>query len=214
MNSVSSDSSLKQIRFSFRRGLYFFIKANILLFSVVVLFLINTGKGGLEELLNITLIFIFPAEMFIMILSFINMFKPNQKIKRKKRDNISKNEWIGMTITFGFLSIFSLLFLGAGISFPSTLVFLAITTNFMFALYSIIFHPITIALYYGIVFREKETITDYIFKHIVMFTSGINYYVQISLKKLPLILNKMLAIIFVLLLLWLLAAMIAIFDWT
>lgn len=46
------------------------------------------------------------------------------------------------------------------------------------------------------VFREKESINDYTFKYIAILFSSLNYYVQVALKGIPLILNKLFAIIF------------------
>lgn len=85
-------------------------------------------------------------------------------------------------------------------------------TNFMVSLYSIVFHPVALAIYEANVFQEKTTMLDYIFKYIAIFFSGINYYVQMILLNLPLLLNKLIAIVFVLFLLWQGFGVIAIFD--
>ncbi len=70
----------------------------------------------------------------------------------------------------------------------------------MAAAYSVLFHPFALRIYEANVFQERETILDYVFKYIAIYFSGINYYVQLTLLKLPLLLNKLLAIVFVLLL--------------
>ncbi|BAC14768.1 hypothetical protein [Oceanobacillus iheyensis HTE831] len=115
-------------------------------------------------------------------------------------------------ITFIILSLFSLIFIGLSIPYPSTIVMLVLITNFMVALYSIVFHPVAIAIYEANVFGKKTSLLDYIFKYIAIFFSGINYYVQKILLKLPLILNKLIAIVFVLVLLWQASLILGIFD--
>lgn len=82
----------------------------------------------------------------------------------------------------------------------------------MVSLYSILFHPIALGIYESNVFQKKTTLFDYIFKNIAIFLSGINYYVQMILLRLPLLLNKLIAIVFVLFLVWQVFGVIAIFD--
>ncbi|WP_269411256.1 hypothetical protein [Lentibacillus daqui] len=85
-------------------------------------------------------------------------------------------------------------------------------TNFIVSLYSVIFHPVALGIYQANVFQEKTTLMDYIFKYVAIFLSGINYYEQMILLRLPLLVNKVIAIVFVLFLLWEGFGVIAIFD--
>lgn len=140
------------------------------------------------------------SEVFILLLSFVAcMRSKRQKVKSDYRGQRLK-EWSGAWIALVFSSLFSLIFLGANIPFPSTLLFFLLTTNGMAAAYSVLFHPFALRIYEANVFQERETILDYVFKYIAIYFSGINYYVQLTLLKLPLLLNKLLAIVFVLLL--------------
>ncbi|MFD1334460.1 hypothetical protein ACFQ4N_02545 [Oceanobacillus iheyensis] len=191
--------------FSFKKGLNFFVISNILLLSFMGIFLINSGT-------NVTIIgFLVSGEVFLILLFLIACLKPKES-KKTTLDKDQSKEWVALLITFIILSLFSLIFIGLSIPYPSTIVMLVLITNFMVALYSIVFHPVAIAIYEANVFGKKTSLLDYIFKYIAIFFSGINYYVQKILLKLPLILNKLIAIVFVLVLLWQAALILGIFD--
>ncbi|MEN1967809.1 hypothetical protein WMZ97_06965 [Lentibacillus sp. N15] len=119
---------------------------------------------------------------------------------------------MGFGITFIVLSLFSFLFLGAVVPYPSTLIFLILMTNFMVSLYSIVFHPVALRIYQANVFQEKITMMDYIFKYVAIFLSGINCYVQMILLRLPLLINKPIAVVFVLFLVWEGSVLVIVFD--
>lgn len=198
----------KQLHFSLKSGFLTFIKSNLLLVLVFLVFIVN-----MDELRYVfIIIFLLVAESFIVVLSFVACFKKKIRKKVKVKEKKNKTEWLGFGITIILLSLFSLIFLGANIPYPSTLIFLMLMTNFMVSLYSIVFHPVALAIYEANVFQEKTTMLDYIFKYIAIFFSGINYYVQMILLNLPLLLNKLIAIVFVLFLLWQGFGVIAIFD--
>lgn len=192
----------KQKRFSLKSGFLTFIKSNIILMFFFLIFMVN-GNEWRYDGINFVILFLFIAESFLVILSLLACFNTQvgndlKKSKQKK----SNKEWLGFGINFIALSIFSLLFLGANIPYPSTLIFLILITNAMASVYSVIFHPIALGIYQANVFQEKTTVMDYIFKYVAIFLSGINYYVQTILLRLPLLLNKIIAIVFALFLLW------------
>ncbi|MCJ0929954.1 hypothetical protein MST22_02100 [Virgibacillus halodenitrificans] len=147
------------------------------------------------------MIFILFPQPFLILLAIIAAVRKVEKSKKYQFRN-KKDEWIGLASAVTALFLFSLLFLGAAIAFPSTIVFLGITTNFMAAAFSVVFHPITIALYEANVFDKRNTKMDYFYKYIAIFTTGINYHTQQLLRSVPLVINKLLAVIFVLLLIW------------
>ncbi|GLO67481.1 MULTISPECIES: hypothetical protein [Oceanobacillus] len=197
--------------FSIGSGIKSFVKLNIVLFLIVLMFFINYFAWNDDSKVSIFIFIIF-AEPFIILYSTINCFKPYEKIKKIEFDKEQPKEWIALSIVIIFLSLFSLIFLGANIPYPSTIIFLILMTNFMVALYSVFFHPVAIGFYEANVYSEKSTVFDYIFKYIAIFFSGINYYVQITLLKLPLFINKLIAIVFVLLLLWQAFGVIGLFE--
>ncbi|WP_343271357.1 hypothetical protein [Lentibacillus songyuanensis] len=121
-------------------------------------------------------------------------------MKHQVDKKIFKNEWCGMLIALLATSLLSLFMLPAGIPFPSTIIFVVLAINFFAAVYSIIFHKVAIGIYEQNVFEEKDGIMDYTFKYIAVLFSGFNYRVQVTLQKLPLIFNKPIAVIFVLIL--------------
>ncbi|WP_272031733.1 hypothetical protein [Oceanobacillus kimchii] len=197
--------------FSIGSGIKSFVKLNIVLFLIVLMFFINYFAWNDDSKVSIFIFIIF-SEPFIILYSTINCFKPYEKIKKIEFDKEQPKEWIALSIVIIFLSLFSLIFLGANIPYPSTIIFLILMTNFMVALYSVFFHPVAIGFYEANVYSEKSTVFDYIFKYIAIFFSGINYYVQITLLKLPLFINKLIAIVFVLLLLWQAFGVIGLFE--
>ncbi len=199
VNNRKDDEMRKS--FSLKKGFYFFIKANLLLICMVILFLLNRSSWGGEGNFIVG-IFIGFNELFLIPLSIVACFKPQTKDAKSKADRrIAKNEWIGAGVAFIATSILSLVFL-AVIPYPSTLLYLILITNFMVAAFSVIFHNVAIGIYEANVYSEHKSVMDYTFKYIAVLFSGLNYCVQITLLNLPLIINKLVAVIFVLLLLW------------
>ncbi|MGY0694826.1 hypothetical protein ACW2QC_18930 [Virgibacillus sp. FSP13] len=200
----------EQKSFSLRSGFAFFLKANILLILFVLIFMVNKTAWQYDGVTSVKMFAVF-AEVFIILLSIVACIKPN---KSGCNGNIveQSKEWIGALIAFVFLSVFSLIILGTNIPYPSTLIFLILVTNLMVSLYSIVFHPIALGIFEANVFQKKTTMLDYIFKYIAIFLSGISYHVQMTLLKLPLLINKLIAIVFVLFLLWQWFGVIAIFN--
>ncbi|MEN1967808.1 hypothetical protein WMZ97_06960 [Lentibacillus sp. N15] len=202
----------KQKYFSFKHGFFAFIKSNMLLILIILVLVINKSEWRYDDGLGYVMMYLVFAEIFIVFLSFLACIKPyvGKDLEENKKER--NKEWLGFGITFIALSIFSLLFLGANIPYPSTLIFLILMTNFMVSLYSIVFHPVALGIYQANVFQEKITVMDYTFKYVAIFLSGINYYVQMILLRLPLLVNKVIAIVFAFFLLWQWFGVIAIFD--
>lgn len=194
--------------FSFKNGFKFFVTSNILLVCLIGIFLINNGAR--IPIVSFTVF----AEIFLILLSVIACLKLGKPKENESKDAETQQskELLGALIAFVFLSLFSLLFLGANIPYPSTLIFFMLISNAMVSAYSILFHPIALGLYEANVFQRKTTMFDYIVKYIAIFLSGISYYVQRTLFKLPLLLNKLIVIAFVLILLWQWFMMISIFE--
>ncbi len=104
------------------------------------------------------------------MLSFIACFnrQVNHVISGHK-SRFSEKEWIGLLLTITITSLLSLGFAGIGVPFPSTIVMLVLVINFMFALYSILFHPVALKLYKANVYDEKSSVLDFTFKYIYCF---------------------------------------------
>ncbi|AIF45520.1 hypothetical protein [Virgibacillus sp. SK37] len=190
----------KKAAFSVFKSFFFFLKANCILGIVLLLFLINYKSWDWDGADYIYIFMLFPQAFLVLLAIIAGFRKTENKFTYHFRN--SRNEWIGLVSAITAVLLFSLLFLGAGVAFPSTVVFLAITTNFMVAAFSVIFHPLTIALYEANVFDKCNTKMDYFYKYIAIFTTGINYHTQQLLRSVPLVINKLLAVIFVLLLIW------------
>ena len=113
---------------------------------------------------------------------------------------LMKEKTIGLMIAIVIMTLISFVFTGLDIPFPSTYLALMMTTNAIAAFIAIILQKATILIYEGNVRKEKNSIFDYVFSYIAIGFSGINYYVQKVLNRLPFLLNKLLAIIFFLIL--------------
>lgn len=181
-------------------GFRFLLKTNTILIIMIALFGVNKDAwrsvGG-----DKVITFIFTFECLIILFSLFACINPEQGNKRYRvKKRISKNEWIGMVIAILLTSLLSLFMLPANLPFPSTIIFLILSTNLLTAFYSVIFHKVAIGIYELNVFRENKSITDYTFKYIAILFSSLNYYVQSALRGLPLIINKLFAILFVIVL--------------
>lgn len=103
---------------------------------------------------------------------------------------------IGFSLANGLWILFSLFLTGIDVPIPSSFIALMIAANAIFAFFSIFIQTLVITLYEVNVFEEPKNILDYCFKYFAITTSGINYYVQTVLNKLPFILNKLVAAFF------------------
>nr|CDQ31154.1 hypothetical protein BN993_00526 [Virgibacillus halodenitrificans] len=185
---------------SYITGFRFFIRANAVLFFLLLLMIINIKCWGAEEYGTLGMI-IFPAELLILSLSLFTWFRPANCKKYEDR-LFSKNKLIAFFIAITFISFFSLIFIGVNLPFPTTILMLILIMNGMATLYSIFFHKVIIVLYESNVFDVSGSITSYIFKYIVVTYLGLTYYVQIALSRTQLPVNKVFTFLFLLLLIW------------
>ncbi|MYL57871.1 hypothetical protein GLW20_10160 [Virgibacillus halodenitrificans] len=183
-----------------KKGIMLFLKSNLTLLILMLLLLTNTFSWK-EDRIGLIVMMLTSAELYILLLSILTVIKPIETNK-KKIGRFSKPELIGLLLVIIFISIFSLVFTGAELPFPSTIIMLILVMNSMIAFFSLVFHKFSIILYEANVYPENDSITNYIFKYIAIVFSGLNYYVQSILDRMPLLINKLLAIVFLLLLIW------------
>ena len=103
---------------------------------------------------------------------------------------------ISLALAVGVWTFIALLLKGIDIPIPSSYIALMMTTNAIFAFFSIFVQRLVITLYEVNVFEEPKSIPGYFFKYIAIITSGVNYYVQNVLNRLPFILNKLGSVLF------------------
>ncbi|MYL46463.1 hypothetical protein GLV94_12500 [Virgibacillus halodenitrificans] len=183
-----------------KKGIMLFLKSNLTLLILMLLLLTNTFSWK-EDRIGLIVMMLTSAELYILLLSILTVIKPIETNK-KKIGRFSKPELIGLLLVIIFISIFSLVFTGAELPFPSTIIMLILVMNSMIAFFSLVFHKFSNILYEANVYPENDSITNYIFKYIAIVFSGLNYYVQSILDRMPLLINKLLAIVFLLLLIW------------
>ncbi|KAF0821941.1 hypothetical protein V7200_07960 [Cytobacillus firmus] len=104
--------------------------------------------------------------------------------------------FIGFLLANGLWILFSLFLTGVDVPIPSSFIALMIAANAVFAFFSIFAQTLVITLYEVNVFKKPNGILDYCFKYFAITTSGINYYVQNLLNRIPFILNKLVAAFF------------------
>jgi hypothetical protein len=103
---------------------------------------------------------------------------------------------IGLALAVAVWTIIALFLNGIDIPIPSSYIALMITTNAIFAFFSIFVQRLVVTLYEVNVFEEPKSIPGFFFKYIAIITSGVNYYVQNVLNRLPFIVNKLASILF------------------
>ncbi|CAH0345442.1 hypothetical protein [Bacillus sp. CECT 9360] len=119
---------------------------------------------------------------------------------------------IGFILAFGIFTLLSLTLSGIDVPIPSSYVPLLLASNAVFAFFSIFTQRLILGLYETNVHEERSGFVHYFIKYVAIFTSGINYYVQKVLNRLPLLVNKLLAVCFFLSLVWIGFGIIGIFN--
>ncbi|RBP87385.1 hypothetical protein DFO70_12042 [Cytobacillus firmus] len=119
---------------------------------------------------------------------------------------------IAFTAVFLIWTLLSLMLTGIDIPIPSSYIALIITTNAVFAFFSIFVQKLVIILYEVNVYEKPKTLFDYCFKYIAIITSGVNYHIQNLLNRLPLILNKLASVFFFIFLIFTGFGLMAVFN--
>ncbi len=143
--------------------------------------------------------FIFTFECFFVLLALLVIARPPQKKSNIQTRSISKN-LVCFIMALIITGLISLMMIPAGLPFPSTMVFFILATNLLVAFYSLAFHKTAIALFKTNTKKEKKKIADYVFMYIAILFSGLNHLVQSVLDRQPLIINKLIALLFILIL--------------
>ncbi|QHE63552.1 hypothetical protein FHE72_23075 [Rossellomorea vietnamensis] len=125
---------------------------------------------------------------------------------------MSKKKITGFILVFLVFTLIACSLYGINIPLPSSYIPLVIAANGVFAFCSIFAQRLIIALYEVNVFEGKDSLVGYFNKYTAIFTSGINYYIQNVLNRLPFLMNKILAICYFLSLVWIGFGILGIFN--
>jgi len=128
------------------------------------------------------------------------------------KGNVNMKKTVALVLAVGVWTLIALFFTGIDIPLPSSYIAVSIMTNAIFAFCSIFLQRLVITLYEINVFEEPKSFLDFCFKYFAMITSGVNYYVQNVLNRLPFILNKLAAALFFVFLVITGFSMLSIFD--
>ncbi|MCC5803453.1 hypothetical protein [Rossellomorea vietnamensis] len=115
---------------------------------------------------------------------------------------MSRKKVVGFILVFVVITLIACSLYGINIPLPSSYIPVMIAANGVFAFFSIFAQRLTIVLYEANVYEENDSLSSYFYKYVAVFTSGINYFVQSILSRLPFLVNKLLAICFFLSLIW------------
>jgi hypothetical protein len=125
---------------------------------------------------------------------------------------MSKNKIVGSILVLLVFTLIACSLYGINIPLPSSYIPLMIAANGVFAFCSIFAQRLIIALYEVNVFEGKDSLVGYFNKYTAIFTSGLNYYIQNVLNRLPFLVNKLLAICYFLSLVWIGFGIVGIFN--
>ncbi|WP_026692731.1 hypothetical protein [Peribacillus kribbensis] len=100
------------------------------------------------------------------------------------------------------LTLIASMLLGANVPMPSGYVWLVLFVNSIFALFSIFIPRPILYLYEINVFEDKDTIGSYFFRGLAVAFSGLNYYAQDVIYRVPFLLSRLLSIAFFIFLVW------------
>jgi hypothetical protein len=203
--------------FSLKRGIRFFLQSHLFLLFIIFLFLINKNQWTNNTFVTFS-VFFSGFELFFILLFLPACFVPNlptlsihriiQAITKKRK----RNEWLGMAIAFIVFTLVSFVFLPANIPYPSTYVQFWLACNIMFALISVLFQHLVFFYYDAAVKADPKSVSDYFYKYCGLFMLGFCYYIQQILSRMPLLLNKLFAILFLLLVIWQFFMVVGVFN--
>ncbi|MQR94731.1 hypothetical protein [Fictibacillus phosphorivorans] len=108
---------------------------------------------------------------------------------------------ISISLSILFISVLSLIFVGIDIAFPTTIIMVLLLSNAIFAFFSIFIQRGIMELYKHNFHTEKNGVISLINKYTTFAFFGLNYGAQSALIRLPLLINKLLSLLFFLLLL-------------
>ncbi|ANC78681.1 hypothetical protein ABE65_018510 [Fictibacillus phosphorivorans] len=109
---------------------------------------------------------------------------------------------LSIILTILFISLFSLIFVGIDVPFPTTIIMLLLLTNAIYAFLSIFVQRFIIELYKHNTSTDKNRFFSCLNKYTTFAFFGLNHSVQLTLTRLPLLINKLLALLFFFLILF------------
>lgn len=144
------------------------------------------------------------ARCFFKMNFLINMESGCSEMTREKT--------IGGIITFVLVTFMAWTWHGVDIPFPSSYVETLFVFNTIFAFVSIFLQRLIIVLFETNVFEKTTSTIGYAFKYFAIYSSGMNYYVQVVCNRLPFVLNKLVSSIFFVYMVLSTIAIFALFD--
>ncbi|OMI27041.1 hypothetical protein BTA31_12805 [Bacillus haynesii] len=199
--------------YSFRKSQLFWLRSNVVLLLFSSLLLINKPYWNNNGSGTSFFLFVFIAECFLIILALVYGFQTKKGNARQSlKTTLLKSNIIVGVFVFSVFSLFFGFILSSSIPYPSSILIVYLIVNMIFAFASLLFPTVVIKLYESNVYDETKGLIPDFFRYVAILVSSLNYEVQKVLARLPFILQRILGIVFILVLICSIAGALSVFE--
>ncbi|NPC91551.1 hypothetical protein HOO54_04640 [Bacillus sp. WMMC1349] len=124
--------------FSFKKSRYYWLRSNAVLILLVGLLFTNLPYWNKDDSGVSMFLFIFFAECFIILISFVYGFKTRKGYSSPRKRVFNKSNWVQGFLTFLLLIVFFSYALHGFIPVPSALLYISLSVNLVMAFYSLL----------------------------------------------------------------------------
>ncbi|MCY7837150.1 hypothetical protein [Bacillus haynesii] len=192
--------------FSIKKSGIFWMRSNAILMLLVVLLLINIPYWNRDDSGISLFLFIFFAECFLVLLSLVYGFNTKKIYASPRKKIFKKSNLIVGTITVIAISLFLGFVLREHIPYPSALLYMSLTINFIMAIISLLFPNWVIKQYEFNIYEESSGWINDFLRYFLFIAWAINYEVQVVLARLPFLLQRLMGIVFIIVLVFSIAS--------
>ncbi|MCY8591834.1 hypothetical protein [Bacillus haynesii] len=192
--------------FSIKKSGIFWMRSNAILMLLVVLLLINIPYWNGDDSGISLFLFIFFAECFLVLLSLVYGFNTKKIYASPRKKIFKKSNLIVGTITVIAISLFLGFVLREHIPYPSALLYMSLTINFIMAIISLLFPNWVIKQYEFNIYEESSGWINDFLRYFLFIAWAINYEVQVVLARLPFLLQRLMGIVFIIVLVFSIAS--------
>ncbi|KAA0835478.1 hypothetical protein P9G44_05625 [Bacillus paralicheniformis] len=192
--------------FSIKKSGIFWMRSNAVFMLLVVLLLINIPYWNRDDSSISLFLFIFFAECFLVLLSLVYGFNTKKIYVSPRKKIFKKSNLIVGTITVIAISLFLSFVLREHIPYPSALLYMSLTINFIMAIISLLFPNWVIKQYEFNIYEESSGWINDFLRYFLFIAWAINYEVQVVLARLPFLLQRLMGIVFIIVLVFSIAS--------
>ncbi|MCY7752091.1 hypothetical protein [Bacillus haynesii] len=192
--------------FSIKKSFFFWLRSNVVLLFFALLLLINKPYWNNNGSGTSVFLFVLIAECFLVLLSFVYGFNTKKIYISPRKKIFKKSNLIVGTTTFIALSLFLSFVLREHIPYPSALLYMSLTINFIMAIISLLFPNWVIKQYEFNIYEESSGWINDFLRYFLFIAWAINYEVQVVLARLPFLLQRLMGIVFIIVLVFSIAS--------